>query len=371
MVMKLNRVNNFLRVFVCGLILPVMVALIAGCSSHFKKIPKPGETIKEDISLMGYQTWVDFEVEPEVVYRYLQDTDNVAKAFNWVNFQKKGEDTGRLDVPGDGIHFISRVLGVPFRGRMVATSVDFPQRAEIFHVMGVWSRQQWWREDLEDGRARMHLCVYAEMPDVPFISKVVTPQMYANQAGRRVDYSFDRIKADLEGLPMPEEFPETPRGEVFSSTVRIYRTAIEIEKPKGQVYEYITKLENFNRASEMLNFDSFTGAEVLSKVGQQCRVVSTPGASFELSGRSVIVESRENRLIHHLIYFEESLAGFIVKLRRKGVNNTLLEYSFYYQIPDYSSEQLVTTLHAVSQLDGALRLALHNIKSALESNQGL
>jgi|GEM_PF-3889912 len=366
--MNLNQVNNLLRGLVFGLVLLVMAAIIAGCSSQFKKILSPGETIKEDIPLIGYQTWVDFEVKAEVVYRHLQDTDNVARAFNWIKFKEKGEDTGRLDTPGDGIHFSSRIAGIPFKGRMVLTSSEFAQRIEIFQVMSVWSRQQWWRENLDDGRVRMHLRMYTELPDIPFMSGILSPEMIARQAGKRIDYSFDRVKADLEGLPLPEEFPETCRGKVVSSTARIYRTAIEIEMPRAEVYEYITRLKNFNRASEMLNFDSFTGAEVVSKVGQQCRVTSMPDAPFELSGRSLIVESKENRLIHHLIYFEESFAGFIVKLRRKGINNTLLEYSFYYQIPDYSSEQLVTTLHAVSQLDGALRLALQNIRAELESN---
>jgi hypothetical protein len=364
----MTTLSIYLRSSAFRFIILAVVPCIAGCLSHFKKIPSPGETIKEDIPLVCYYTWVDLDVDPEVVHSHLQDANNLGNAFDWLNFQKKGEDTGRLEVPGDGINFSTRIAGVPFSGRIVLTYSELGKRIEAFHVMDVWVRQQWWVETLDDGEARIHLRVYTELPDLPLIYKIVSPKMVGEEAGRRIDYSFDRIKADIEGLPMPEKFPRTFRGEVFSSTVRIYRTAIEIEKPKGQVYEYITKLENFNRASEMLNFDSFTGAEVLSKVGQQCRVVSTPGASFELSGRSVIVESREDRLIHHLIYFEESLAGFIVKLRRKGINNTLLEYSFYYQIPDYSSEQLVITLHAVSQLDGALRLALHNIKSALESS---
>ncbi len=342
-------------------------APIAGCLSHFRKVPPPGETIKEDIPLTGYEVWIDFEARPEEVYEYLQDTDNVAKAFDWMTFEKKGGDTGRLEAPGDGIHFRSIIIGVPFSGRMVVTDMEFAQTVDIFHVMSVWSRQQWWREDLEDGRARMNLRIITEMPDVPFLSYILTPEMFAKHAGRRVDYSIERVKADLEGLPMPVKYPEDSRGEIFSSTVRIYRTAIEIKRPRDQVYEFITRLDNFNRASEMLRFEPTRAAEKLSWVGQQCGVSSTPGAPFDLTGKSLIVESEPNRLIHHLIYFEKSFAGFMVKLHRRGINNTLLEYTFYYQIPDYSSEELITTLHAVSRLDEALRLALSNIRKELES----
>jgi hypothetical protein len=365
------RLKEFRRVsckFLRGNILLLVLVLSAGCTSQFKKTPSPGEMIKEDIELIGYHTWVDFEVKPEEVYTYLQNTDNVAKAFDWMEFEKKSEDTGRLDAPGDGIHFLSIIYGIPLKGRMVLTRSEFARRVEIFHVMSVWSRQQWWREDLEDGRVRMHLRVYTELPETPLLSRYVTPQMYARQAGKRVDYSFDRVKADLEGLPLPKKFPDNPRGELCSSTARMYRTAIIIERPRNEVYEYITRLDNFNRASEMLHFVPFNQADMLNKVGQQCNVISTDAAPFELSGTSLIVEIEGNKLVHHLIYFEKSLAGFMVKLRTKGINNTLLEYSFYYQVPDYTSEELVTTLHAISHLDEALRLALHKIKSEMESS---
>jgi hypothetical protein len=361
--------NNFEKFKVTSQLFFYMFITIClfSCASHFKKMPRPDETIKEDIPLVCYHTWVEFEVSPEAAHSYFQDANNLGNAFDWLNFELKDQDTGRLDVPGDGVHFHTTIAGVPFSGRIVLTFSELGKRVEAFHVMGVWVRHSWVLEKLEEDSCNMQLRVYTELPDIPFIYKIISPQLVGREAGKRIDYSVDRMKADLEGLPLPQNFPGTIRGKVFSSTVRIYRTAIKIERAPDQVYKYITRLDNFNRASEMLHFEPFNPSGVLRNVGQRCYVSSLHSAPFELSGTSLIVESVENDRIHHLIYFEKSLAGFMVKLRRKGINKTLLEYSFYYHIPDYTSEDIVTTLHAVSQLDEALRLALQNIKSEMES----
>jgi len=141
---------------------------------------------------------VVIDAAPEAVWDHLSDLSRYGE---WVRFFKATPPAGqeRLEKAGDYFEYETTVLGVKFRGRMVAVERVAPQRSAFVLVAAYRSGGEYLLEPYGSG-TRLHYTIWGEIPS-SFMGKAVDRVVLAGQVRDRMQEHVNRLKAHVEGVP--------------------------------------------------------------------------------------------------------------------------------------------------------------------------
>lgn len=143
---------------------------------------------------------VFIDAPPEKVWDCISDVKNYDK---WAKFFKNTlpDHLDRIEKAGDYSYFETRILGVPLKGKVVIVERVPPQRSAFYLLSEYRGGGEFLLEPLADG-TRVHYTVWSEIPSF-YLGKVVDRALLAKRAHEQMREHLDRLKAYVEGTPLP------------------------------------------------------------------------------------------------------------------------------------------------------------------------
>jgi uncharacterized membrane protein len=164
----------------------------------WNKKSEEGET--RIIEIREGKAEVFIEATPEKVWDCISDVRNYDK---WVKFfkVKVPDHIERIEKAGDYIFFETSILGVPLKGKNVAVERIPPQRSAFYLVAAYRGGGEFLLEPVANG-TRVHYTIWSEIPSF-YLGKMIDRALLAKRAQEQMQEHLDRMKAYVEGAPLP------------------------------------------------------------------------------------------------------------------------------------------------------------------------
>jgi len=136
------------------------------------------------------------EAQPEVVWNCLSDIKNYPKWAVWFKAQLP-DHLERLEKAGDYFEYETTILGVKFKGRMLAVERTPPLRSHFFLVSAYRGGGEYLLEPVAGG-TRVHYTIWSEIPG-SYLGKFVDRILLADRALKQMNDHLVRLKSYVEG----------------------------------------------------------------------------------------------------------------------------------------------------------------------------
>ncbi len=140
------------------------------------------------------------EAPPQAVWDCLADVANYGKWVQWFKATLP-EGQSRLEKPGDCFNYETSLLGFKFSGRMISVERIEPQRSAFILLSPYRGGGEYLLEPMLSG-TRVHYTIWSELPS-SLMGKVVEQVLLAEQVQEKMQHHLNRLKAQVEGLPLP------------------------------------------------------------------------------------------------------------------------------------------------------------------------
>ena len=136
------------------------------------------------------------EAQPEAVWNCLSDVKNYPKWVVWYK-ARLPDHLERLEKAGDYFEYETTVLGVKFKGRMLAVERIPPLRSHFFLVSAYRGGGEYLLEPVAGG-TRVHYTIWSELPG-SYLGKMVDRVLLADNALKQMNDHLVRLKSYVEG----------------------------------------------------------------------------------------------------------------------------------------------------------------------------
>lgn len=160
----------------------------------------PEDTETRVIEIREGRAEIYIEAPPEKVWDVISDVKNYGK---WAKFfkAKLPEHLERVEKAGDFTYYESSFMGVPFKGKVVIVERIPPQRSAFYLLSAYRGGGEYLLEPVADG-TRVHYTIWSEIPS-SYLGKTIDHALLANQAQKQMREHLERLKAFVEGKPLP------------------------------------------------------------------------------------------------------------------------------------------------------------------------
>jgi hypothetical protein len=143
---------------------------------------------------------VFIEASPEQVWDCISDVKNYHK---WAKFFKATlpDHLERIEKAGDYSFYETSILGIPFKGKTVSVERVPPLRSAFFLVSAYRAGGEYLLEPVANG-TRVHYTIWSELPH-SYLGKLIDRALLANRAQAHMQEHLERLKAYVEGKPLP------------------------------------------------------------------------------------------------------------------------------------------------------------------------
>jgi len=162
-----------------------------------KKLEK-GETRIIEIREGKGEVFID--ASPEKVWDCLSDVNNYDK---WAKFftNRLPDHLDRIEKAGDYSYYKTTIFGIPFKGKIVIVERIPPQRSAFYLLSAYRGGGEYLLEPMADG-TRVHYTIWSEIPS-SYLGKMVDRALLARRAQEQMQEHLNRLKAYVEGTPLP------------------------------------------------------------------------------------------------------------------------------------------------------------------------
>jgi uncharacterized membrane protein len=140
------------------------------------------------------------EASPEKVWECISDVRNYDKWVTWFKARLPNH-LSRVEKAGDYTDYETKILGIPFKGRIVIVERIPPQRSAFYFLSAYRAGGEYLLEPVAQGTS-VHYTIWSEIPSF-YLGKAIDKALLAKQTQQHMQDHLNRLKAYAEGLPMP------------------------------------------------------------------------------------------------------------------------------------------------------------------------
>ncbi len=162
-----------------------------------KKNLKKGETRIIEIREAKAEVFIDASLKK--IWDCITDVNNRDR---WVNFftNRLPDHLDRIEKVGDYGYYEARILGIPFKGKIVIVE-QIPLQRIVFYLLSEYRGSgEYLLESVDDG-IQVHYTILSEIPS-SYLGKMVDRSLLAQLLQEQMQEHLDRLKAYVEGAPL-------------------------------------------------------------------------------------------------------------------------------------------------------------------------